>query len=107
MKYIPMLIATLLVLCGCSDEEKARVLAGCRVKAVDAVGPKPSPCLNDEDDPDYAACIRNSADKITVWEYQYSPYVDDCMRVAGYQMRDDCSRLGFSSGLRQRTDCYE
>ena len=100
-----ILVAVLLSLCGCNDEDKTRALAACRVKGVAAVGPMPSPCIKEVDDPDYEACVKRSADKITSWEYQYSPFVDDCMRVAGYTIRKEC--LGFSAVLRERTDCYE
>jgi hypothetical protein len=74
---------------------------------VDAVGPRPPPCIKERDDPDYLACVRRSADKITAWEYQYSPYVDDCMRAAGYPITGRCVVLGFASILRERADCYE
>ena len=73
--YFPQLASQpkrLLALCGCSDEDKARALAACRVKAVDAVGPRPPPCIEYKDEHEtYSACVKRSADKITAWEYQY------------------------------------
>jgi hypothetical protein len=77
------------------------------VKAVDAVGPMPPPGIKDGGDPDYPACVKRSADKITAWEYKYSPYVDDCMLAASYHMTAECVGLGFSAILRAGADCYE
>jgi hypothetical protein len=102
---ILLVCASTIGLSACSDEDKLTALAACRMKAVDAVGPMPPPCIKDAYDPNYPACKKESADKITLWEYQYSPYVDDCMRVAGYRIATKCH--GSSAILRERADCWD
>jgi hypothetical protein len=98
---IAALIAVTLSLSSFSSYAQTdKALTDCRMKALDAVGPKPS-----QGQPmSTAEWERNRA-----WEYQWSPYVDDCMTVAGYRMTEECTLKGSfccDSTFRTRSDCY-
>ena len=78
---IAALIVTLSLSGFSSYAQTDKALADCRLKAVDAVGPKPS-----QDQP----MSTGEWERTPAWEYQWSPHVDDCMRAGGYRFKDRC-----------------
>jgi hypothetical protein len=60
----------------------------------------------DSDEFEYPACKERSANKIRAWERKWSPYVDDCMRAAGYRFKGECK--GYEQMLRINPyECFD